>query len=87
MYGVVTRIGQQVDEHVKTRVAEMARDSGRERVELQDKLKAVDNRLRELGGLAQQVSRVRQSAVEARQGLERAAREAIGDVRETVRVS
>jgi len=76
-----------VDEHVKTRVAEMARDSGRERVELQDKLKAVDNRLRELGGLAQQVSRVRQSAVEARQGLERAAREAIGDVRETVRVS
>jgi len=87
VYGVVTRIGQQVDEHVKTRVAEMARDSGRERVELQDKLKAVDNRLRELGGLAQQVSRVRQSAVEARQGLERAAREAIGDVRETVRVS
>jgi hypothetical protein len=85
--GVVNGIGQQVDEHLRVRVAEKARESGRERVALQDKLKVVDHRIHELGGLAQQVGRVRQSAVEARQVLERSAREAIRDVRETVKVS
>ena len=53
--GVVSRMGQQVDEHVKARVAEMARDLSCERAELQEKLKAVDNRLREMGTLIQQV--------------------------------
>ena len=81
------RIGQQVDKHIKVRVAEMARDLSRERAELQDKLKAVDNRLRELSSLTQQVARVRQAAAEARQALERSARDAIRNIWETSKVS
>jgi hypothetical protein len=79
------RLGHQMEEHLKARAAELACASARERVEIQDKLKAVDNRLRELGGLVQQAARVRQAATEARQSLERAARDAIREVREPAR--
>jgi hypothetical protein len=85
--GVVSRIGQKVDERVKARLVEMARESGGERVELQDKLKAVDIRLRMLGALVQQVGRVRQTTAEAGLALERSARDAIRNIPQTIKVA
>ena len=58
-----------------------------ERAEIQIKLKAVDDRLRETGSLVQQASRVRQAAAEARQALERTAHDAVQNLREPVKVS
>jgi hypothetical protein len=84
---VANRLRQQVDEHLKARVSEIGRDSARERVEVQDKRNAVDNRLRDLGGLMQQVGRLRQATAEARQALERSARDAVRNIQGTVKVS
>jgi hypothetical protein len=65
-----------VEDPLRARAAELNRKNALERKEIQDKLKIIDGRLRELGGLGQQVQRVRQAALEARQVLERAARQA-----------
>jgi hypothetical protein len=81
------KLGLQVEEHLRASADELTSRSARGRVELQDKLKAVDNRLRELGGLTQQVGRVCQMAAEARQALEWSARDAIRNIRETLKVS
>jgi hypothetical protein len=80
------KLAREVEERLKACAAELASRSARERIELQDKLKAVDNRLRDLGGLAQQVSRIRRTATEGRQALEQATRDALRDVQQTARV-
>jgi hypothetical protein len=84
LHGVVARLGQQVDEHVKNRLAQAARELARERAEVQDRMRVVDHRMRELGAQAQEVGRVRRLAAEARQTLERGVREALRRVEEAV---
>jgi hypothetical protein len=75
---------RQIEERLRSLSTDQASRSARERVEVQDKLRVVDNRLRELGELAQQVGRVRAGAVEARLALERATRDALGELRARV---
>ena len=87
LHRVVSAIGQRVDEHIKGCLADMDRETTRERVELQDKLKAVDDRLRDIGGTLREVKRVRQEAAEARTAFERATRDALRDIRETAKVT
>jgi hypothetical protein len=70
-----------VEERLRSWTTDSAAKAARERVEVQDTLRLVENRLRELDALAQQVSRVRAGASEARFGLERATRDALGALR------
>jgi hypothetical protein len=83
---VAKKLAREIEERLKACAAELASRTARERIELQDKLKAVDSRLRDLGGLIQQVGRARQASAEARQALERATRDALRDVQQTARV-
>jgi DNA repair ATPase RecN len=71
------KLVREAEETLNARAERLLAGSARDRVEIQDKLKAADNRLRDLSGLNQQAGRVRQSAADARQALERAARDVI----------
>jgi hypothetical protein len=80
-------IGRATEEWLKARLADLATRSARERVEVQDKLKVVDNCLRELGALVQQVGRTRMAAGDVRRALEQAGREALGPLSDAARAT
>lgn len=78
---------REMDERVKAWVASTGSRSVAERVELQTKLKAVENRLRELDGLFSQVGRIRQTAVGIRQTLEHETRSALNNLQHAARMT
>jgi hypothetical protein len=64
---------RQAEEHLRTWSQERSRANEREQKDIQEKQKLLDQRLRDLAALQQQVQRVRQATAEAKQALERAA--------------
>ena len=80
-------IERAIEERFRAGIAEQTSRSARDRVEVQEKLRFVDHRQRELGGLVQQAGRTRVSASEARQALERATREILHELQTSPGVS
>jgi hypothetical protein len=77
---VEKKADQDLQERLRARAAEQGERSTRERSEVNDKLKVVDNRQRELGSFAQQAGRLRSSASEARSSLDRAVLDALDEL-------
>jgi hypothetical protein len=74
-------LARQADDELRAWTQEQTRIAERERQEIQEKQKVLEQRLRELGSMQQQVQRLRQAAVEARLGLGRAVEEILRNKR------